>query len=681
MAPKTWCGPCRLLAPVLRKDFTVSALDVCDARLDGCRRRVADRGGARPTTSSGACWGWADRLSMTALVEVHDEHELARALDAGADVIGVNQRDLHTFEVDHHRALTLGTMIPSAVVGVAESGIRGGDDVDAGPGRLPGGAGGGDPGPVGRPSGRGGCAPRGRTVSAVDAEGEPRSCSSRSAVSPPRPMRLLAVGMGASAVGFVFAPSPRQMAPAAVADIVKRLPHETVTVGVFRDEAPRRVIEIANQIGLQAVQLHGVESIEDTQWIAGRVCLDDQGVSGRPPQHRAIRGVRCPAPDDRRRQPGRRRAVRLAPGRGGDRSAAADRLGWAPARKRRGGHRPSPPLGGRRVQRRGVLARGEGSRASSASSWRPLTTPPGRWSRPSERGAADRRPRRWRRAPRTATAVRLAERVMASEVMGDPGPSGRFGQFGGRFVPESLVPACLELEAAFRRPGTTPASGRSSKTACQHFGGRPTPVTRCERLSAELGVQLFLKREDLAHTGSHKLNNVIGQALLARRMGKRRLIAETGAGQHGVATATAAALFGMECVVYMGEVDMHRQELNVFRMELLGAEVRSVSSGSRTLKDAVNEALRDWVASVGDSHYCLGLGDGPAPVSVDGPRVPTGDRRGGARAVPGAPGRGQTPMWWWPAPGEDPTRRGSSPGSPTPPTRRWWRWRRPGERR
>jgi tryptophan synthase beta chain len=202
---------------------------------------------------------------------------------------------------------------------------------------------------------------------------------------------------------------------------------------------------------------------------------------------------------------------------------------------------------------------------------------------------------------------------VSSEIMGDPGPSGRFGRFGGRFVPEALVPACLELESAFRGAWDDAGFRAEFEETLQHYGGRPTPVTRCHRLSAELGVQLFLKREDLAHTGSHKINNVIGQAMLARRMGKRRLIAETGAGQHGVATATAAALFGMECLVYMGEVDMHRQELNVFRMELLGAEVRSVASGSRTLKDAVNEALRDWVASVGDSHYCLGSVMGPHP--------------------------------------------------------------------
>jgi tryptophan synthase beta chain len=202
---------------------------------------------------------------------------------------------------------------------------------------------------------------------------------------------------------------------------------------------------------------------------------------------------------------------------------------------------------------------------------------------------------------------------MATEIMGDPGPTGRFGEFGGRFVPESLVPACIELEAAFRDAWADPAFRTELDGILRQYGGRPTPVTECARLSEELGVRVLLKREDLAHTGSHKLNNVIGQALLARRMGKSRLIAETGAGQHGVATATAAALFGMECMVYMGEVDTVRQELNVFRMELLGSAVQPVTSGSRTLKDAVNEALRDWVASVDTTHYCLGSVMGPHP--------------------------------------------------------------------
>jgi tryptophan synthase beta chain len=197
--------------------------------------------------------------------------------------------------------------------------------------------------------------------------------------------------------------------------------------------------------------------------------------------------------------------------------------------------------------------------------------------------------------------------------MGTPGHDGRFGQFGGRFIPETLVPACEELEVAFAEAWADPDFRAELDGLLADYAGRPSPLTQCHRLSDELGLRLLLKREDLNHTGSHKINNVLGQALLAKRMGKARLVAETGAGQHGVATATAAALFGMECTVYMGEVDMARQELNVFRMRLLGAEVRPASSGSRTLKDAVNEALRDWVATVEETHYCLGSAMGPHP--------------------------------------------------------------------
>jgi tryptophan synthase beta chain len=197
--------------------------------------------------------------------------------------------------------------------------------------------------------------------------------------------------------------------------------------------------------------------------------------------------------------------------------------------------------------------------------------------------------------------------------MGDPGTRGRFGDFGGLFVPETLVPACQELERAFREAWADPDFRGELDRLLRDYAGRPSLLTDCANLSAELGVRVLLKREDLNHTGSHKINNVLGQALLARRMGKTRLVAETGAGQHGVATATAAALLGLDCTVYMGDVDMERQALNVFRMRLLGAEVRPASAGSRTLKDAINEALRDWVATVESTHYCLGSAMGPHP--------------------------------------------------------------------
>ena len=202
---------------------------------------------------------------------------------------------------------------------------------------------------------------------------------------------------------------------------------------------------------------------------------------------------------------------------------------------------------------------------------------------------------------------------MGDMTMTEPSADGRFGEFGGRFIPETLVPAVRELEAAFREAWADPAFLAEFNEILRSYGGRPSPVTECRNLSARLGCRVLLKREDLNHTGSHKINNVVGQALLTKRMGKGRMIAETGAGQHGVASATAAALMGLECKVYMGAVDVERQALNVFRMRLLGAEVEAVESGSRTLKDAVNDAMRDWVASVRSTHYCIGSVMGPHP--------------------------------------------------------------------
>ena len=195
-----------------------------------------------------------------------------------------------------------------------------------------------------------------------------------------------------------------------------------------------------------------------------------------------------------------------------------------------------------------------------------------------------------------------------------PDENGRFGPYGGRFVPETLMPALEELEQAYLQARNDSTFQAELQRLFLTYVGRPTPITHARRLSEQLGgAQIYLKREDLAHSGAHKINNALGQALLVKRMGKRRIVAETGAGQHGVATATVCALLGLECVVYMGTVDMARQSPNVFRMKLLGAEVRGVDSGSRTLKDAINEAIRDWVTNVGDTHYLLGSALGPHP--------------------------------------------------------------------
>ena len=210
---------------------------------------------------------------------------------------------------------------------------------------------------------------------------------------------------------------------------------------------------------------------------------------------------------------------------------------------------------------------------------------------------------------------------MTSPVFGhrDPDARGYFGPYGGRFVPETLVEPVEALEVAYREAREDADFTVELTALLKHFVGRPTPVYEATRLSAEIGgARLFLKREDLAHTGAHKINNALGQGLLAKRMGKRRVVAETGAGQHGVATATVCALLGLECEVFMGTEDMRRQEPNVFRMRLLGATVTGVDSGSRTLKDAINEAMRDWVTRVSDTYYLLGsvLGPHPYPLMV-----------------------------------------------------------------
>jgi tryptophan synthase beta subunit len=197
---------------------------------------------------------------------------------------------------------------------------------------------------------------------------------------------------------------------------------------------------------------------------------------------------------------------------------------------------------------------------------------------------------------------------------GLPDASGRFGPFGGRYVPETLMAALQELEEAYLAARDDPAFRAELEALLRDYAGRPTPLYFARRLSERMGgARVYLKREDLAHTGAHKINNALGQALLAKRLGKRRIVAETGAGQHGVATATVCALLGLECIVYMGAEDIRRQAPNVFRMRLLGAEVRPVESGTRTLKDAINEALRDWVTNVRTTHYLLGSAVGPHP--------------------------------------------------------------------
>jgi tryptophan synthase beta chain len=197
--------------------------------------------------------------------------------------------------------------------------------------------------------------------------------------------------------------------------------------------------------------------------------------------------------------------------------------------------------------------------------------------------------------------------------MNTPDKRGHFGRFGGRFIPDTLFPAVEELERVYNEVVHTEEFETEYNSLLSKFVGRPTPLFKAQRLSNETGLTIYLKREDLNHTGAHKINNALGQGLLARHMGKKRIIAETGAGQHGVATATACALLGLECIVYMGQEDVERQSLNVYRMKLLGATVKPVTSGSKTLKDATTEAMRDWLENVESTHYIVGSVVGPHP--------------------------------------------------------------------
>ena len=253
-----------------------------------------------------------------------------------------------------------------------------------------------------------------------------------------------------------------------------------------------------------------------------------------------------------------------------------------------------------------------------------------------------------------------------------PDQAGRFGPFGGRYVPETLTRALDELAAEYAKARTDKAFQAELDDLLANYVGRPSPLYHARRLSQECGgAQIYLKREDLNHTGAHKINNTLGQALLTLRMGKPRVIAETGAGQHGVATATACARFGLQCVVYMGEEDIRRQQPNVFSMRLLGAEVRPVTSGSRTLRDAINEAMRDWMSSVETTHYILGSVVGPHPFPVDRARFSVGHRPRDDRAIARARSAG-CPTWSWPASAAAATRPACSIRSSTSRAWSWW---------
>ncbi len=384
----------------------------------------------------------------------------------------------------------------------------------------------------------------------------------------------MAIEAGADAIGLNFVEgTPRALDPERAGEISRAAAGRVLRVGVFRDATRERVAELVESVALDAVQLHGEESPEyvaDLPYPVIKVLAGDATLPAR--------AARYPKVD---------LLIDHPSGGGSGQSWNYELARELVSRGRRvwlaGGL--SPENVGPAVR----AARPHGVDASSS-----LESEPGRKS-----------------AQRVRAFIEAAR--AASDSRDRPDARGYFGDYGGRFVPETLVPAVEELSETYDALCEDPSFWDSLREERRTYAGRPTPLYFAERVSEDLGCRVYLKREELAHTGAHKINNAIGQALIARRMGKRRIIAETGAGQHGVATATACARYGLECEVYMGAEDMRRQALNVFRMELLGARVHAVESGSRTLKDAMSEALRDWATNVRTTYYLIGSTAGPDP--------------------------------------------------------------------
>ena len=580
----------RIGVPLLRKDFVVDRYGVWQARALGADAvllivRAMDDRLLRDLLAA------AGEAGVDALVEVHDAAELERALAADATLIGVNARDLATLAVDLEASLPLLRRARECgATAVAESGIDSAADVtraaEAGAAAVLVGTSllrSADPVAAARRLAR--AAPRHSSVAAIPHPSRPavKTCGIRDAAG-----LQAAVAADADMVGFVLDPrSPRAVTSERVAELVggARRPSPVL---VFRSPTRAKVTRATATAGVSAIQLAGFDG--PPPWVR-ELASSLETVIG------VVHGATLA------------RATLAAVDSWFAAGATRVLLDGAPREAGGGAGSGAPLTLARRVGRIVPVGIAGGLRPASVAA-------AVRAARPAMVDASSGLERERRSDPgRIASFVRNARREPggADRV----GRDGRFGRFGGRFVPETLIPALEELEAAWRSARRDAGYRGELRRLHRDYIGRPTPVfpipahALAER--GGRGASVWLKREDLAHTGAHKINNAIGQAVLAKRMGKPRIIAETGAGQHGVATATACALLGLTCVVYMGSTDIERQAPNVRRMALLGAEVRPVATGNGTLRDALNEALRDWVANVRDTFYILGSAAGPHP--------------------------------------------------------------------
>ncbi len=573
------------------------------------------------------------RVGLEPLVEAHDADEVQAAVATGARLIGINNRDLHSLDVDPGVADRLRAKVPDDRLVVAESGVR--DAATVRRWRALG----FDAALVGEDLMRSGQEPsavEARVATFVAAGAIPRP-----GVDPAVDGRVpfvkicgvtdetglrAAINAGADAVGLNFVPgSPRALEEAEAAALIAlaraadAAGSGPLMVGVFADRDPNEVAALAARVGLDMVQLHGDEPVDDLDVIPlpvlkvlhipetdeGGASIDDIATRAEAFEDKSnLQAILLDTSDPAViGGSGRRSSTSLA-------RAVADRLPVVLA----GGLSPAnvasalidiPAIG---------VDVSSGVEPTRRAEGRPAKDPL----------AVALFVKRATGARLDRPTVPFGPRPVDAGLL-DADAHGRWGldrSFGGRFVPETLMAALLELETAYDELRSDPAFWAEFRDLLARYVGRPTPVYRADRLAAELerrvdrepgGLRLYLKREDLDHTGAHKINNALGQALLTQRLGKHRVIAETGAGQHGVATATACALLGLECVVYMGAEDIRRQAPNVLRMRALGARVVEVTAGTATLKDAVNETMRDWVTNVATSHYVLGSAVGPHP--------------------------------------------------------------------
>jgi tryptophan synthase beta chain len=630
--------------PVLRKDFLLDPYQVYEARAAGADA-VLLLCALLDDAQLAELLALTRSLGMEALVEAHDETEVRRAVAVGAEVIGANSRDLRTFTVDPDIVRRLRPLVPPDRIFVAESGITALTDAARARAFRA------DAILVGEALMRA-TDPESKTRALVTAPGGGSIREFFAATRRPfvkicgltqSEQALHAARCGADAYGLLFAPmapNHRRVTVEQAADTVRRVraaldcrdpeseglatafrPRSPRVVGVFVNEEPQRIAQIVEHVGLDTIQLSGDETPAD--------CAAVATLTGQP----VIKALRL------RSEAGLAQldAYALAGAvllidtpKEGAYGGTGETGDWALARE--AAHRWPIILSGgltpenvaeaiATVQPRGVdVSSGvETDHVKDPAKIRAFVE--------AARTANERGSRPMPGLSESAPADVVAARPLGADSSAGPASSatpayqhgaypdarGRYGDFGGRFVPESLMAALDELEHAYEAAVADPAFPAELAEQERTYTGRPTPLYHAACLSERVGARVYLKREDLAHTGAHKINNALGQGLLARRMGKRRIIAETGAGQHGVATATVCAKLALDCIVYMGEEDIRRQSLNVFRMKLLGAEVRPVASGSRTLKDAINEAIRDWVTNVATTHYLIGSAVGPHP--------------------------------------------------------------------